>query len=215
MRRHQHRSALLCACLLLAACGGDKTATTAQQPGEESLPKPDAVSGSVTGMPNPGMPSSQPAPVAQSSGMVDDTGIDEGMAEASTAALDTPPPDGADAAVLVLRGYYAAINARDYGKAYTQWSDGGRASGQSPQQFADGFAETAGVSVAFGEPGLIEGAAGSRYIDIPATVDATQVDGSIRHYAGSFTLRMTTVDGASEAQRHWHIASADLREASR
>ncbi|MEO6154661.1 MAG: hypothetical protein ABIP16_02895, partial [Thermomonas sp.] len=90
---------------------------------------------------------------------------------------------------------------------------GGRASGQSPQQFADGFADTQGVSVAFGQPGPIEAAAGSRYIEIPATLDATQADGSIRHYAGSFTLRMTVVDGASESQRDWHIASASLHEA--
>ncbi|MEO6155114.1 MAG: hypothetical protein ABIP16_05240, partial [Thermomonas sp.] len=161
-----HRFAIVCACLLLAACGGDKTASSHAQPGQESLPKPDVVSGSVTGMPNPGTPSAQPAPVAVSADMDAANVIDDGMAEAPLQPMDLPSigPDGVDAAVLVLRGYYVAINARDFAKAYAQWSDGGRASGQSPQQFADGFADTQGVSVAFGQPGPIEAAAGSRYI---------------------------------------------------
>ncbi len=211
---HQRPFAIISACLLLAACGGDKTASPAQQRGEESLPKPEVASGSVTGMPNPGSPSTQPAPVAVLPEIDGEHAIGDGMAENPPPLLDLPPgaPDGADAVVLVLRGYYAAINARDYATAYAQWGDGGRASGQSPQQFADGFADTQGVSVAFGQPGAVKGAAGSRYIEIPARVAATQANGSIRHYAGSFTLRMTVVDGASEAQRIWHIASASLRE---
>jgi len=200
-------------CLLLAACGSDKNATSSSSNADESLPKPETAAGSVTGMPNPGTPSALPAPA-------DNLAI--GNENPDIATEDTPALDSelstlasSDAAVLVLREYYAAINARDYGKAYAQWSGGGRASGQSPQQFADGYATTQGVSVVLGEPGPIEGAAGSRYVQIPATLDATQADGSIRHYTGTFTLRMTMVDGASEAQRSWHIASADLLEARR
>ncbi len=58
--RH-HSIAILCACLMLAACGTDKTATPQQQAGAEGLPLPDAAGGSVTGMPNPGAPSPPPA----------------------------------------------------------------------------------------------------------------------------------------------------------
>lgn len=57
----RHRSlAILCACLMLAACGTDNSAATHQQPGDDVLPKPDAAGGSVTGMPNPGTPSAPP-----------------------------------------------------------------------------------------------------------------------------------------------------------
>lgn len=42
------------AVLLLAGCGKDAAPGTSGAAGEDSLPKPDAVSGSVTGMPNPG-----------------------------------------------------------------------------------------------------------------------------------------------------------------
>lgn len=62
MRQPTLPAAIFCACLMLAACSADKTATPQQQAGNESLPKPDAAGGSVTGMPNPGTPSVLPAP---------------------------------------------------------------------------------------------------------------------------------------------------------
>lgn len=55
--------ALLGACLMLAACGGDKRAASAPQASSESLPQPDAAGGSVTGMPNPGTPATLRPPV--------------------------------------------------------------------------------------------------------------------------------------------------------
>jgi len=42
------------AALLLAGCGKDTAPGTSGATGEDGLPKLDAVSGSVTGMPNPG-----------------------------------------------------------------------------------------------------------------------------------------------------------------
>lgn len=57
---HAHRIALLLCCTLLMACGGDK-AGSARAAGEDGLPKPAAASGSVTGMPNPGVPGTRPA----------------------------------------------------------------------------------------------------------------------------------------------------------
>jgi len=47
---------------------------------------------------------------------------------------------------------------------------------------------------------------------VPVTLDATQRDGSTHHYAGSFTLRRAVVDGATDEQRAWRIASASLRK---
>ena len=44
----------MAACLLSAGCGKDPAPGTSGAVGEESLPKPDPASGSVTGMPNPG-----------------------------------------------------------------------------------------------------------------------------------------------------------------
>lgn len=47
-------TAAMAACLLIAGCGKDAAKRASGADGEEALPKPDAVSGSVTGMPNPG-----------------------------------------------------------------------------------------------------------------------------------------------------------------
>ena len=61
MRLHLPAS-VLCTCLLLVACGSDKSATPPTSSGDESLPQPDVAAGSVTGMPNPGTPVVVPPP---------------------------------------------------------------------------------------------------------------------------------------------------------
>ena len=105
-----------------------------------------------------------------------------------------------------------ARSARDYGRAYRLWSENGAASGQSPQQFANGFADTTDVRVQAGDPGDEDAGAGQRYIEIPVTVTATHADGSRHRYAGSYVLHRTVVDGAGAEDRAWRINSAKLRE---
>lgn len=58
---HAHRLAFLLCCSLLAACGGNDAASQGK-PGEDGLPKPAAASGSVTGMPDPGVASARRTP---------------------------------------------------------------------------------------------------------------------------------------------------------
>jgi hypothetical protein len=113
----------------------------------------------------------------------------------------------------VIRRYYAAIDARDYRRAYELWGNGGAASGQSFDDFRAGFARTAGVAVEVGEVGRVEGAAGSRYVDVPVVVRATTTGGGTQRFEGSYTLRRTVVDGSTAAQRRWHIDSAKLSPA--
>ncbi|UNK41706.1 hypothetical protein MNO14_12145 [Luteimonas sp. S4-F44] len=217
------RTALaLCVALALAACGdrdaqrgnaADGNADTA------GLPQPVATGDAVTGMPGAPGPGDVPlggrAPVPEVPDLAavplednPETGL---LPAATDASVDTAPPTP-EAAVAAIRGYYAAINALDYASAYAVWSDGGRASGQTPEQFAAGFAQTSTVMVDIGTPGPIDAAAGSRYIEVPVSLRAQQADGSIRRYEGHYVLRAAVVDGASQTQRAWHIASADLRE---
>ncbi|QCO67269.2 hypothetical protein E5843_04785 [Luteimonas yindakuii] len=124
----------------------------------------------------------------------------------------SPVPVAADVdtgrATAVVQAYYAAIDARDYRSAYALWSDGGRASGQSPEQFATGFAATRAIEVQVGAPGAADGATGSQYVRVPVSVVATQADGSTRRYAGQYTLRRAASGGGDA----WRIASAELRE---
>lgn len=224
--------------VLLAACGGagDQGArTTVNGEADEALPSPEGKPGSaVTSMPDApgpgqvgppvsgdGLPADvpvdeygNPLPLPPVDGAVDAV-IDDGTMPVNPETGDSPiapeEPTVQDA-IAVVRDYYGAINSRAYARAFALWSDGGRASGQSPQQFADGFAETTGVSVEIMAPGRIDAAAGSRFVEVPLALTATRGDGTQRKYVGAYTLRRTVVEGASAEQRAWRIASADIRE---
>jgi hypothetical protein len=136
---------------------------------------------------------------------------------AAAAALLAPIPAAAQAWTLteaargVVRDYYAAIDRGDYRRAYGLWGDGGRASGQSYAGFVRGFARTAHTRVVAGKPYDAQGAAGSRYVTVPVTVDATLKNGTRQRFAGRYVLRrVNDVDGATPAQLRWHLAQAKL-----
>jgi hypothetical protein len=230
------RTSCLLLALVLGACGGrDEPAKSDVSAGEsDALPAPVPGAG-VTGTADiaPGgqgqVPSlgGAPPPIAPLGGDLviqelppivnPETGL--GIDPDGDGPLTAPPaadtgavgPTAAEA-VSVVRDYYAAINARDYSRAHGLWSGNGSASGQSPQQFAAGFAQTQGVLVELGAPGREDAGAGQRYVEVPVAVRATQADGTVRRYAGSYVLQRTVVDGATTEQRSWRIRSADLRE---
>lgn len=217
------RAALaLCTVLALAACGDRDAQRGKAADGSADttgLPQPVATGDPVTGMPGAPGPGDvplggrAPAPeVADLAAVPLEDNPETGLLPAATDATADIAPPSPEAAVAAIRSYYTAINALDYASAYALWSDGGRASGQTPEQFAAGFAQTSTVMVDIGAPGPIDAAAGSRYIEVPVSLRAQQADGSIRRYEGRYVLRAAVVDGASQAQRAWHIASADLRE---
>lgn len=119
--------------------------------------------------------------------------------------------DSPERAAGVIRSYYRAIAEGRYRVAYDAWGPDGTASGQTFDEFRNGFAFTAEVEAFVGPPGRVEGAAGSRYVEVPVRVTARQDDGTRISYAGTYTLRRSVVDGATPRQRKWHIASADIR----
>jgi len=213
MRNHSIVALLLCM-LFAAACGDrkDQGATTTKA-ATEQLPAPVGASGGVTSMPDRPGPGPVGPPVAEVP-EAPEVPLDENgnpvltEAPGDVAAAEPTPED----AVAVIRSYYEAINSGDFDRAYAHWSDNGRSSGKSPQQFATGFADTTGVSVEMQSPDTVDAAAGSRYIAVPVTITATQRDGSQRRFAGKYVLRRAVVDGATPEQRLWRIASADLRE---
>jgi cytoskeletal protein RodZ len=116
-------------------------------------------------------------------------------------------------AVQVIRDYYTAIARRDYKQAYSAWEGGGAASHQSFKQFKQGFANTASVAVEVGEPGRLDPAAGSSYIEIPVTITAVTKNGTRQRFRGSYVLRrVNNVPGSSPDQRRWHLYSANITQ---
>jgi hypothetical protein len=229
--------AALAATALVACNGNDSTGNTDTQTvadADAPLPKPEPTSGSVTGMPDkpgprvvgapsdPGLDATLPSDEPDIAGNETDLepGADGTVPVGVDASADTDTPGVSspgeeptpEDAVGVLRDYYAAIDAHNFAHAWGLWSDNGRSSGQTPQQFADGFANTAHVAVSTGAPGAVEAAAGSRYIQVPISIEAAQRDGSVRRYTGTYTLRRAVVDGATPGQRAWKLASATLHE---
>jgi len=222
-----HRSALLLACVVaLSACGGDKSRAPGAAGGDtETLPAPEGTRGSVTGMPDEPGPGQIGPPRPEDTVVLDAEGnpvlpADATLADTTPVDPNAPPIDPATApteptpqdAVAVIRDYYAAINRRDFAQAFALWSDGGRSSNQTLEQFTAGFADTTGVSVEIMAPSRVDAAAGSRYVEVPVALTATHADGRQQRFVGAYTLRRAVVDGATPDQRAWRIGTADLRE---
>lgn len=240
--RHYTATVLILTILLVGCGkDGSGTDVPARGDGIESgsLPVPEGARGGVTGMPNAPGPGEIGPAIANVDQLPPDTAIDSDgnpmLPDASPEDGVTPNLDGfpgnsmpgnvgtgepqafpgepgADDATAVVREYYGAIDGGELARAYRLWSDGGSASGQSPQQFADGFANVERISVETMTPGRIDAGAGARYIEVPVAVTGIQRDGSTRRFVGAYTLRRSVVPGASPDQQQWRITSADIRE---
>jgi len=129
----------------------------------------------------------------------------------SVPAASAAPNDSTDAA-NVIPSYYQAIAEGRYEDAYHHWGSGGTASGKTLEEFRSGFSETADVQATIGSLGPMEGAAGSRYIEVPVHVVAHLRSGAQQQFEGTYTLRRSVVDGATPEQQTWHIVSAKISQ---
>jgi len=103
----------------------------------------------------------------------------------TTTATPPPPPTAADPAGTV-GAFFAAINARDYRRA---WDLGGRNLAASYEVFAKGFANTAHVDLTI---------AGSSGTTVNAQLHATNSDGSKQNFNGSYTVVNGIVTAGSQ-----------------
>lgn len=226
---HACRLLIAMTVMLHAGCvdDDDSDRRTGNQGSQAALPVPQRSDGSVTGMPDAPGPGAvpitgappEPPPLALPGEAFDLPPLEDNPESGLLAARDGAMPAtgagaGAPEAVAVLRDYYAAINAGDFNRAYALWSDGGRSSGQSPQQFADAFAGVAGITVQIGEPGAIQTVAGARIVEVPVSTTSTSRDGRMQRYQGRYVLRRAAADGQGDVARGWRITLADVRELS-
>ena len=120
-------------------------------------------------------------------------------------------PKSGQGAGQVLQLFGGLLEQRKFADAYQLWSDGGRASGLSEAQFVAAYAKYAELHSQVGAPGLMEGAAGSSYVDIPFRLYGTLKSGGPFNLVGTMTLRRANdVPGSTEQQRRWHIYKCDL-----
>lgn len=178
---------LICA-LALAGCAAPNTSAPTAPPASApaaptaapatSAPAPTAAP--ATSAPAPTAPAATSAPTAAPSAMPQPTGA---------ASQPSQPSDSAAAAQAVL-DYYAAINDKKLDAAYQLWGNGGAASGQTAEQFKQGFANTQRVDVQLGTPK--PGASG---VEVPVTLIAIANDPDpskpqlVQQFQGSYTVQ--------------------------
>jgi hypothetical protein len=88
-----------------------------------------------------------------------------------------PRPPATPYAISTVEAYFAAINARDYRRA---WDLGGKNLGGSYSSFEAGFADTVHDTVR-----IVDVRGGT----VTVTLDALQRDGTVRSFAGTYTVR--------------------------
>ena len=120
-------------------------------------------------------------------------------------------PDGngspdARAARAVLGEWAAALEAKDWARAYSLWRENGTRSGMTLQESGQLFARFDTLRATVGPLESLEGAAGSLYARFPVTIAGRTVDGDRYRLAGTMTLRrVNDVDGADAADRRWGL----------
>lgn len=94
--------------------------------------------------------------------------------------------------------YLTALRAHDSVHQAAEWEPGA-----SDATGIRALRDTTIAAFTIGTPGRIEGAAGSRYIEVPLILDLA-TPRPLR-LTGVATLRRAVVDGATAAQRRWRI----------
>lgn len=154
----------------------------------------------------PAAPAKESVPVVNQS--------DPGVPPPPHMDLDAPPPAGdttVQGAVRRALEYCDALATRRFGDAYSLWSDSGRASGMSLDQFTAKFADTNVSDCQLGDVGPPEGAAGSIYVEVPAVMRGSDATGQPMRIEGSIVLRrVNDVPGSTGEQRRWHIVRAEF-----
>jgi hypothetical protein len=120
----------------------------------------------------------------------------EAEAEAREQAFD---------AAGTLRRYYALIEKRDYEGAWAMRARTGD-EGAGRQRFLDNFKAYERYRATVGTPSRPAAAKGWEYVEVPVMIYGRFRGGKSFGSTGSVTLRRAvSVDGASAAEKRWHI----------
>ncbi len=129
------------------------------------------------------------------------------------APIDPESPRGAR---RVAETYFSFLEQQRSEQAYALWTGMGAGAGMDMdmERFAGGFDAYSEYQAETGEPGRLEGAAGSLYIDMPVEITGRMAaDNSEFRRTGKITLkRSNDVPGATEEQRQWRIYQVRMNE---
>ncbi len=166
-------SAVLTACGTTEVAGSAAPESTTEAPPLTTTPVLAPLATLSTTTPTPTLPP-EPPPTTPA-------------ATSPPAATPGPPapPRAADPAGVV-GAFFAAVNARDYRRA---WDLGGRNLAASYDFFAQGFANTARVDI------TVSGVAGPT---VNVQLHATNTDGSKQNFSGSYTVSNGTITAGSQ-----------------
>lgn len=160
--------------------------------------------------PAPGDDGDQPAEPAAAGPAVSEAPTPRSAATAEPPALTAEAAKGEAGARAVLLDWASALENGDFATAYALSGNSGVAEDLSEAEYAEQWSGFERLTVAVPE-GRVEGAAGSLYYEVPATITARAEDGSTARWQGPVTLRrVNDVPGASAEQLRWHIESAEL-----
>lgn len=157
------------------------------------------------------VPASSPAPLTPPA-----PGTPGGLPDDRTPVSEASfSSDSAQGAADIVQRYYALLGEGKYHQARALWEDDGKASGANDKGFAARFAGYSEYHANIGAPGDVDAGAGQRYVTVPVQVYARLKQGGTPDYQiGSVTLHRTAdIDGATAAQKSWHIRSIDLKPA--
>ncbi|MCP9222187.1 hypothetical protein MKP08_05435 [Erythrobacter sp. LQ02-29] len=146
-----------------------------------------------------------PAPMPTATTANGDPAVDDPH-ELMPAPLTADAQKGEKGARNVLLGFLRAIEMKDFRVAYALTEPGYRQQ-HSEAEFRALFDGMGRISVE-APTGRMEGAAGSSYYSVPATVSGS----TGRKINGTIALRrVNDVPGATPYQLNWHVAQVDLK----
>lgn len=99
-------------------------------------------------------------------------------------AQEEPYLDDRSSPQALVKSLYNAINRKEYARAYGYFSN---PPAPTLDEYARGYADTEGVTLVIGTPG-VEGAAGSTFYSLPVAISATGANEQV--FAGCYTLRL-------------------------
>ena len=189
---------------MLAACHPSQPQRTAAEANvaapaapAPSAPPPPAAPPTRESPPAPPAPPPPPAPPSPEA------------AGSSSNTADAADPKSAEAALDIARDFAALVSARKFDRAFAV--AGPRSGFASVADLKRHFAPYAELSLTVEDtpPPQPEGAAGSIYLSVHATISGV-VDGRRVNHPATITLRrVNDVPGSTEAQRRWHIERFD------